>query len=84
METTILSQKAERDKLLSKKYEKRYLLDTATLYRDSHPIKLITGPRRAGKSVLALYMLQGKKFAYLNFDDSKLLEGYDFVIQMFG
>ena len=40
-------------------------------------IKLITGPRRAGKSSLALQMLRGQNFAYLNFDDSALLDGFD-------
>ena len=76
MKKTILSQKEERDKLLSFPYQQRYLLDTAIVFRDSHPIKLITGPRRAGKSVLALQMLQDKNFAYLNFDDSSLLDKF--------
>jgi putative ATP-binding protein len=40
-------------------------------------IKLITGPRRVGKSVFALLMLQGKNFAYLNFDDNQLLDNWD-------
>ncbi len=40
-------------------------------------IKLITGPRRVGKSVFALLMLQGKNFAYLNFDYNQLLEKWD-------
>lgn len=34
-------------------------------------------PRRVGKSVFALLMLQGKNFAYLNFDDNQLLEKWD-------
>lgn len=76
MKTIILSQREERDKLLSFDYQKRYLYDTAVLFRDSHPIKLITGPRRAGKSVLALYMLKDTNFAYLNFDDSALLDKF--------
>ena len=47
-------------------------------------IKLITGPRRVGKSVFALLMLQGRNFAYLNFDDNLLLENWDvdLVMQM--
>ena len=47
-------------------------------------IKLITRPRRVGKSVFALLMLLGKNFAYLNFDDNLLLENWDedLVIQM--
>lgn len=76
MKTTILAQREERDKLLSFDYQERYLHETAVLFRDSHPIKLITGPRRAGKSVLALQMLKGTNFAYLNFDDSSFLEKF--------
>ena len=40
-------------------------------------IKLITGPRRAGKSTMALLMLRDRNFAYLNFDDAMLLDGWD-------
>lgn len=77
MNNIILGQKAERDELLSRSY----------LYRDTkyevselvtNPlIKLITGPRRAGKSVFALLMMRGRNFAYLNFDDNLLLENWD-------
>ena len=38
---------------------------------------MITGPRRAGKSVYALQILSGKNYAYLNFDDSQLLGAFD-------
>ena len=40
-------------------------------------IKLITGPRRVGKSTYALLMLQGRNFAYLNFDDNLLLSAWN-------
>ena len=43
----------------------------------SKQIKLITGPRRTGKSTEALLMLKNKNFAYLNFDDGKLLYAWD-------
>lgn len=46
-------------------------------YLDTNVIKLITGPRRAGKSVFALQILHGKNFAYLNFDDSMLLDKFE-------
>ena len=46
-------------------------------YLESNVIKLITGPRRAGKSVFALQILKGRNFAYLNFDDSSLLDNFD-------
>ena len=40
-------------------------------------IKLVSGPRRVGKSTYALLMLKGKNFAYLNFDDDQLLAMWD-------
>jgi hypothetical protein len=40
-------------------------------------IKLITGPRRVGKSTQALLMLRDKNFAYLNFDSQPLLDSWD-------
>ncbi len=77
MKETVLKQKIERDRLLAYDYQERIAQQTAVLYRDSKMIKLITGPRRAGKSSLALQMLRGQNFAYLNFDDSALLDGFD-------
>ena len=50
---------------------------TLTNFLQNPLIKLITGPRRVGKSVFALLMLQGKNFAYLNFDDNQLLEKWE-------
>lgn len=77
MKTTILNQRAERDELLSRPYQQRHTkYDTDELLQNPL-IKLITGPRRVGKSVFALLMLQGKNFAYLNFDDNQLLEKWD-------
>ena len=77
MKTTILNQRAERDELMSRPYQQRHTkYDTDELLQNSL-IKLITGPRRIGKSVFALLMLQGKNFAYLNFDDSQLLEKWN-------
>ena len=76
MKTIVAKQREERDKLLSMEYQERHSHTKAVLYRDSKPIKLITGPRRAGKSVLALQMLSDKNFAYLNFDDTALLEKF--------
>lgn len=77
MKTTILNQRAERDGLLSRPYQQRHTKYKADELLESPLIKLITGPRRVGKSVFALLMLQGKNFAYLNFDDNQLLEKWD-------
>lgn len=77
MKTTILNQRAERDGLLSRPYQQRHTKYDADELLKSPLIKLITGPRRVGKSVFALLMLQGKNFAYLNFDDNQLLKKWD-------
>lgn len=77
MKTTILNQRAERDELLSRPYQQRHTKYDADELLRNPLIKLITGPRRVGKSVFALLMLQGKNFAYLNFDDNQLLEKWD-------
>ena len=77
MKSIILNQKAERDELMARPYlqrETRYKTDELL----ANPLrKLSTGPRRTGKSVFALLMLQGKNFAYLNFDDNLLLKNWD-------
>lgn len=77
MKTMILNQRAERDELLSRPYQQRHTKYDADELLQNPLIKLITGPRRVGKSVFALLMLQGKNFAYLNFDDNQLLEKWD-------
>lgn len=77
MKTTILNQRAERDELLSRPYQQRHTKYDADELLQNPLIKLITGPRRVGKSVFALLMLQGKNFAYLNFDDNQLIEKWD-------
>ena len=78
MKNIIFNQKSERDELMARPYqqrETRYTNIGALL--DNPLIKLITGPRRVGKSVFALLMLRDKNFAYLNFDDNLLLEGWN-------
>lgn len=77
MRTTILNQRAERDELLSRPYQQRHTKYDADELLHNPLIKLITGPRRVGKSVFALLMLRGNNFAYLNFDDNQLLEKWD-------
>lgn len=77
MKTTIFNQRAERDELMSRPYQQRHTQYNADELLQNPLIKLITGPRRVGKSVFALLMLHGKNFAYLNFDDNQLLEKWD-------
>lgn len=77
MRNIITNQKKERDLLLSHPYLSRQTQYRVEELLDSKQIKLITGPRRAGKSTEALLMLQGSNFAYLNFDDAQLLHAWD-------
>ncbi|MBO7101192.1 MAG: ATP-binding protein [Bacteroidales bacterium] len=77
MKNVILTQRAERDTIVSRPYiDRKTKYQTAEILK-SPLIKLITGPRRAGKSVFALLMLKNHNFAYLNFDDKQLLEKWD-------
>lgn len=77
MKTILFNQRKERDELLSRTYLQRRTKYDQELLLHSHMIKLITGPRRVGKSTQALLMLRNKKFAYLNFDSKSLLEKWD-------
>lgn len=77
MKNVILTQRAERDTIVSRPYiDRKTKYQTAEILK-SPLIKLITGPRRAGKSVFAFLMLKNHNFAYLNFDDKQLLEKWD-------
>lgn len=77
MKNIVLKQRAERDELASRPYYTRKHIQDVAPYLEANVIKLITGPRRAGKSVYALQILSGKKYAYLNFDDTQLLGAFD-------
>ena len=77
MKTIILNQRKERDELMSRPYLIRRSNQDTDLLLNSSLIKLITGPRRVGKSTQALLMLRNKNFAYLNFDNHSLLEAWD-------
>ena len=77
MRTIINNQKKERDILLSRPYLTRHTQYDVDELLASKQIKLITGPRRTGKSTEALLMLKSRNFAYLNFDDGKLLSAWD-------
>jgi hypothetical protein len=84
MKTIILNQRKERDELLSRPYLTRRNSYDFDMLLNSNLIKLITGPRRVGKSTQALLMLRNKNFAYLNFDNQPLLDSWDadLVMQM--
>ena len=75
---TVLSQKIDRDALISGNYIPREGLQIARKNMENDLIQVITGPRRAGKSVFALQLLQGIDFGYLNFDDERLIRTTDY------
>ena len=50
----------------------REFLNKYSPFLKSGLIKVITGPRRAGKSILCYQLLKNKSFAYINFDDENL------------
>ena len=77
MKNIVLKQRAERDDLASRPYYFRKHIQDVAPYLETNVIKLITGPRRAGKSVYALQILSGKNYADLNFDDTQLLGSFD-------
>lgn len=77
MKIAIQNQRKERDRLLSLPYIPRQTIYDFDELLKSPNIKLLTGPRRVGKSTQALLMLRGKNFAYLNFDDIELLKKWD-------
>ena len=64
-------QKREIEAKLNEKYIER----NQNLKLDNDLIKVIVGPRRAGKSFFAIHFLnKQEKFGYVNFDDEKLAE----------
>lgn len=84
------AQKAERDYLLSKETVERDQSEVLKRHLRSELIKVITGPRRAGKSMLTLQVLKDHSFAYANLEDnslSPLLDGdalFEAVNEVYG
>lgn len=75
MKTIVASHRIERDELLKRSFIPRHSIALAIPYMASKRIKVVIGPRRAGKSVFALQMLKAvgsNDFAYINFDDERL------------
>jgi hypothetical protein len=70
----IRAQKRERDKKLAIKYIGRERIPAVRKYLDTPLIKVVTGPRRSGKSVFCLELLKNSNFAYLDFDEKELLK----------
>src|SRR3989338_2177829 len=72
LKATVSKQKQDRDRLLSLPYVEGTKKKEVQKLMSSDLIKVILGPRRAGKSVFALMLLKAHNFAYFNFDDESL------------
>lgn len=68
----VLSQKLKKEELLTLSYIDRTQELFAKKWLDTELIKVILGPRRAGKSVFSLMLLKDRPFMYFNFDDEVL------------
>ncbi len=70
----IYSQKKELERLLTKKFIPRDNLSQGREALKHNLIKVVTGPRRAGKSFYCLETLAGVPFGYLNFDEENVVK----------
>jgi len=72
----MIAQKYELEVLKKEPYVKREAEEKLRRYLQTDLIKVITGPRRAGKSFLAVRALK-ENFGYVNFDDEVLARTED-------
>jgi predicted AAA+ superfamily ATPase len=68
----VSNQKLQKEQLLSLPYVNRTKMPFGKKWLDSTLIKVVLGPRRAGKSVYSLVLLKDRPFMYFNFDDEVL------------
>ncbi len=69
----ILSQQTEQFRAVETAKVPRSITKAIRKGLDSGLVKVITGPRRAGKSTAALQAVASQKAAYVNFEDERLL-----------
>ncbi len=79
----LLKQKKEFENLLNKPFVRRLKMPEAKKYIKSDLVKVVIGPRRAGKSLFTAHLFKDKSPAYVNFDDEYLakLPNYDELIK---
>ncbi len=69
----VLEQREEIKKIFEEKIIEREVEKKARKMLETNLIKVIIGPRRCGKSVLAYRLVKDKKYGYINFDDERLI-----------
>ena len=72
LKNIVSNQKLQKEQLLTLSYIGRTKEPFARKWLDSNLIKVVLGPRRAGKSVFSLVLLKDCPFMYFNFDDEVL------------
>lgn len=79
----LAKQKYEMGQLLAQNYVTRDKTLQAESFVDNDLVKVVIGPRRAGKSVFSMHLFKNKGFAYINFDDENLVktENYDDILK---
>lgn len=65
----VLGQKQQKEQFLTAQYIPRTQDEFGKKWLDSSLIKVVLGPRRAGKSVYSLQLLKDRPFMYFNFDE---------------
>ena len=72
----VLNQKKEMEQILQEKYVQR---KNSTISGESDLIRVIIGPRRAGKSFFGMHQfVKNRPFGFVNFDDERLIKVMDF------
>ncbi|MBI5413123.1 ATP-binding protein [Candidatus Peregrinibacteria bacterium] len=78
IKNVILEQKNRKESILKETYIPRYQTVRLEKMMDSSLIKVVLGPRRAGKSFFATHIFKPKEAAYINFDDENLIKITDY------
>lgn len=76
-------QKREMEILLTKPFIEREKTAQSEKVIDNELVKVVIGPRRAGKSLFSAHLFREKHPAYVNFDDEQLIKitNYDEIIK---
>ncbi|MFA6475050.1 MAG: ATP-binding protein [Patescibacteria group bacterium] len=72
LKDVVSRQKQEKEPMLLQKYIGRTKDSVGQQWLDPSLIKVVLGPRRAGKSIFSLMLLKNRPFMYFNFDDDEL------------
>lgn len=72
LKNVVLKQKQEKEQSLKFKYVERTKTPFGKKWLGSNLVKVVLGPRRAGKSVFSFMLLRDRPFMYFNFDEEIL------------